>query len=310
MSRFRTFRRSIEGWVGATALNGFRWYLRRLPPERVEQVGEGLGRWIHRLSKRYRNRALSNLAMAYPEMPAREREDLARRVFEHYGCVTADFLVADRRSVEELQASMTLEGEHHFAEAFAKGKGVIFVTGHFGNWERMSSLVSSRGYPVTVVARDTHNPRINALLHELRSENGTRVIPRGNAARPIIERLRQNEVVGILPDQNSDEVFIPFFGQPAGTVLGPGVIAERTGAAVLLAACVRTGPGQYRMTVEPINAEPGYEAKGEGMTVAIHAALERVIRRNPEQWLWFHDRWKSARQRGLLKLPDASEPPA
>jgi len=302
MSSSRNFRRSLEGQVGATVLTGFRRYLASLSPERVEDVGAQLGGLLYRVSRRHRERALTNLAMAYPELSSEPREDLARRVFAHYGRMTADFLVSDRRTLADVDVSLTVHGLENIERAREAGKGVLLVTGHYGNWERMSTWFAGHGYPLTVVARDTHNPRINALLQELRTHAGTEVIPRGNAARPIIERLRRNELVGILPDQNSDEVFVPFFGQPAGTVLGPAVIAERTGAAVLLGGCAWVGPLRYEATFSaPLEAVLGHSVKGEGMTIAIHAALEQMIRRHPEQWLWFHDRWKSARQRGLLK---------
>jgi KDO2-lipid IV(A) lauroyltransferase len=157
------------------------------------------------------------------------------------------------------------------------------------------------GYKLAVVARDTDDRGLNRMVNELRERWGTEVIARGDAVRPILTRLKRNEFVGILPDQNSTEIFIPFFGKPAGTVLGPGVISERTGAPVICCWCPRVGVGRYKFLIEPpLVSQPGYETRGEGMMRAINASLEGVVRRYPDQWLWFHDRWKSARRRGLL----------
>ncbi len=276
-------------------------YLIRKSPKRAEEVGERLGRAIFRLSKKHRQRALNNLRLAFPDMPETEREALAERVLKHFGRVTADFLVSSRRTQAQLDASMTVEGIENLEEALKQGKGVIMITGHFGNWERLSAWISTHGYKLSVISRDVSNNQLNRLVNELREGPGTTVIPRGDSARAIIERLRRNELIGILPDQNTDEIFIPFFGHPAGTVLGPGVLHERTGAPVVACWCPWTGPGKYRMIIEPaLVSEPGFATRGEGMMRSIHRSLEAIIREYPEQWLWFHDRWKSARQRGLL----------
>lgn len=294
-------RKRLEGRLSAWALTSAKRWFSRKTPEQAERIGARLGGWLFRLSAKHRERAMRNLRMAYPEMPEPERLALARKVFEHFGRVTADFLISSRRDLNDLEASMDVEGAENLDAALAQGKGALLITGHFGNWERMSAWVSHRGYKLSVITRDVRDPSLNAAVNALRSNAGTEVIPRGNAARPILEKLRKGEMVGILPDQNSDEVFVPFFGHPAGTVLGPGVIHERTGAPVVPCWCVWVGPGRYRMIVEePLVAESGFEVKGEGMIRAINASLERIVRQYPEQWLWFHDRWRSARRKGLL----------
>lgn len=293
-------RRRFASAAGAFALRRLQASLERKSPDEAEAAGRKWGRWIHRIAGRRRERCLANLEMIFPEMDKTTREDLCIKVFEHYGMVTADFLRARLRTREDILSTTHVEGKELLDAALAQGRGIILITGHFGNWERLSAWVGASGYPLSVVARDTADGGLNSLLAELRSTTGTKVIPRGNAARPIIEALRRNELVGILPDQNSDEVFIPFLGKPAGTVLGPGVIADRTQAPVMCMWCVRTGPNQYRMWIEPPLEPAEGTVKGEGMMRAIHASLERVIREYPEQWLWFHDRWRNARKVGLI----------
>jgi KDO2-lipid IV(A) lauroyltransferase len=296
-----SIRKRLERRLGSWALRRAQAWLLRKRPEDAERTGAFLGRLMYRVARTRRRRCLSNLELAMPELSAPERLAVGRRVFEHYGIVAADFLTGARRTPEEFDASMEVEGVEHLEEGLAAGRGVLIVTGHFGNWERIAVWLSTHGYPLSVVARDTGDPGLDGLVKSLRGGPGTRVIARGDAARPILERLRKNELIGILPDQNAQEIFVPFFGKPAGTVLGPGVIAERTGCAVVPTWCARTGPGRYRMFFEPpLLPEPGCQQRGEGMTRAINAALERVIRRYPDQWLWFHDRWRSARRQGLL----------
>lgn len=298
-------RRHIEGVLGAAAL---RWGIKLVSnktPDQAEAFGVKLGRLLHRVAKRRRVTCLNNLKLAFPDMPDEEREALAKRVFEHYGIVTADFLRASYRSDAEILDSIEVHGMENMQRALEQGRGALMITGHIGNWERAAAWVSLQGTQLTVVARAVRNPELNQLVNSLRTRQGSTVVERGQAARPVIEALRKNGVVAILPDQNTDPdidgIFVPFFGKPAGTVLGPGVIGERTGAPVIAVFCIRTGPNKYRIDVsEPLQALPGFETKGEGMIRAINLELERAIRQNPEQWLWFHDRWKSARQHGLL----------
>ena len=225
MSRRKKFVGRLVAWL----LKRIQSRLLKKPYLKALASGERMGRLVCRLSKRRRRTAVSNLMMAFPEMSEEEAAATTKRVFENFGRSSADFLIGLNRTLEELCETTTMEGFENFEAAHAKGKGVMLVTGHFGNWERCSTWLVKSGYKLSVVARDANDEGVNALVNELRKGPGTDVIPRGKAARPMIERLKRNEAIGIVPDQNADEIYIRFFGKPAGTVLGPGVIAERTG---------------------------------------------------------------------------------
>jgi len=294
-------RKKIEGKVGEFLLRRIQKSVMKKSPEGAEAYGMRLGQFLYRIGKSRVRRCLENLELAFPEMSGADREALSRRIFEHFGIVSADFLRGPVRSMEEFYATTEIVGAEHLDAALEKRKGVVMITGHFGNWDRCSTWAVDRGHTIHVVAREADTEGVNAFLMSVRTANGTNVIPRGAAARPMIEALRRNELVGIFPDQNSDEIYIPFFGKPAGTALGPGVIAERTGSPVVPIFCVRLGPCKYRIEVFPeLEAEAGYPVKGEGVMRAINANLEMVIRRHPEQWLWFHDRWRNAKKKGLI----------
>lgn len=273
---------------------------RRRSEARAERLGERLGLLLFKLDKKHRERTRKNLAMAFPEWPAERVESVAQGVFRHFGRVTADFMRTESRTNEQVIASIQAEGMEHFTRALEAGRGVVLVTGHFGNWERMAQYLTAVGLPVSVVARDANQEGVNDRVLKLREKAGVEVLSRGNAARMILSKLKKNTVVGILPDQNAGDIYVPFFGKPCGTVQGPAVLSERTGAAVIAAYCTWEACGRYRIRIgEPLVAEPGFEPI-EGMTRAINASLEAAIRRHPEQWLWMHDRWKSARKKGLL----------
>lgn len=251
-----------------------------------------------RLDKKHRNRTISNIALAFPELPPEKQQDMAREMFRHFGRVVADFLRSPMRDSAELKSCTAVEGAEHLAAALGQERGVLLISAHLGNFERMAEYISADGNRVSGIARDANESAITEKVNSLRAKYAD-VLSRGNAARETIKRLKANQLVAILPDQNADEAYIPFFGKPAGTVLGPAVLHLRTKAPILPCCHLRTGPGTYRhIYLEPIVAEDG--EKPEELMTRVNAAIEQMIRLAPEQYLWMHDRWKYARRRGLL----------
>lgn len=270
-------------------------------PAQVEKIGERYGALMWMFAGKRRQRTLDNLKLALPEIDAAQRERIARGVFLHFGRTSLDFLAGANRTKEEIEATTEIHGIEHMDRALAQGKGVLLITGHLGNWERASAWLSLSGYPVNVIARDADDEGVNSIVNEIRRRPGTQVISRGQAARQVLLKLRANQIVGILPDQNASDIFLPFFGVPAGTALGPGVFQSRTQATIVPVACVYNSTNRYSMTFYPplLPIEPETTA-GEGVLRAINAWLEDRIRENPEQWLWMHDRWRNARRKGLI----------
>jgi KDO2-lipid IV(A) lauroyltransferase len=295
-----SLRKKLEKRAGFFAFSKLEKAFVKKDPLAAERAGAKLGMLVYRLSAKHRTTALTNLAMAFPEMPENERVALAQRCFRHFGRVFADFLRSSTRTAKEVIQSVPLVGLENLEDALKLGKGVIVISGHFGNWERAAHRVAAEGFPLSVVARDANDSDLNRSVMRIRAEQGISVLSRGQAARGIMTKLKQNELVAILPDQNSGDIFIPFFGKPAGTVTGPSAIAVKMGAPMVPMYCIRLGPGEYETRIYPaIKPIEGYEPV-EGITRAINAWLEAAIREHPEQWLWFHNRWKSARKAGLL----------
>lgn len=272
---------------------------------KVEARGERLGELLFRLDGKRRNRTYANLSLAFPEWSVGERSRVAKGVFRHFGLVAADFFRTPLRSAQELLDNVEVQGMENLYAAEKIGKGILVVTGHMGNWERFGHWATSVGRHLSVVARDANQSGIQDRVAKIREHTGIEVLSQGNSARQILTKLRQREMVALLPDQNANEVFVPFFGHPAGTVLGPAVLHQRTGAPLLPSYCVRTGVGKYRVIVLPAIDSENVVQDFPTVTTQLNAALESVIREFPEQWLWMHDRWKNARALGLLG-PDAS----
>lgn len=294
----KRIQRVLGRWGLRIAWGLFRW----LPMAWAIRLGAGVGLLGYALVGRYRRVAIANLQRAFPEWSPAQVRATAKRVFRNFGVALAEFLKAPSMTPAELEARVQIVGREHLDEAFRQGKGVLLITGHFGNWELMARYLCMLGYPISVIARDTEDPATTELVTMVRERSGYQVIPRGQAARPVLKRLRQNEAIGILPDQNAGDVFVEFFGQKAGSVAGPAVFHLRTGAPLVPLFSVRL-PGDYHRIeiLPPMQFEPTQDLKADTQRImqALHDVLEAYIRRYPDQWLWLHDRWKSARKRGL-----------
>jgi KDO2-lipid IV(A) lauroyltransferase len=269
------------------------------------RLGARLGDIGYRVAGRQRRRALANLRLAYGDaLSVPEREALVGQVFRHFGRGIIDFLRGPMLRPEDVSGMVTCEGWENVATALAAGKGVLMVTAHFGNWEILGRwLATVKHLPLTVVAREPESAAMGEYLRTMREGAGFKVLSKGASARDLLRALRRGEAICLLNDQNSGDVFAPFFGVPAGTVNGPATLALHSGAPLVPIYCVQTPDDTFHVVCLP----PVAVAKGTGdgeregrqdevarITGALNAVLEGVIRQHPDQWLWLHNRWKSA----------------
>jgi KDO2-lipid IV(A) lauroyltransferase len=279
--------------VGATGT------IQRLPRAKALRLGASFGRLACRVDKRRREYAQRNLRVAYGDsLTPVERDALMQRVFEHWGKSLIDFLRAPALSAAQRDALVTsVEGREGLDALRAEDQGFLLVTGHLGNFEFLGRWLADQGVPSTVIVREPTNPAFAAYVRKMRAYGGNEALNRGTSPRELLTRLRKGRVVTLGIDQNSSDAFIPFFGVPAGTVTGPAVLALRTGVKLLPSFCVREPDDTYRIVFgAPIaaTATGDRDADVARATAEASAALERVVRRYPDQWLWLHNRWKNA----------------
>ena len=178
--------------------------------------------------------------------------------------------------------------------ALARGKGVVFVSGHVGSWELLARRVALAGYPCQTIAKETTDPRTTALIERFRSSSQLRSIWRGRAgaAKAMLRALKAGQILGLLIDQDTDvqSVWVPFFGHLAKTPRAAADLALRTGAAVVMGFCRREADGRYRLSMEAL---PGEGLDALELTARMTARIEAAVRAAPEQWVWMHRRWKS-----------------
>ena len=199
--------------------------------------------------------------------------------------------------MKTLQVAKELSSEERARLAYAQGKGVLFITGHFGFWELQAMVHAVRVQPVTILARALDNPYLDQLLERIRERTGNTVVYRRETIRRVLRTLQAGQGVAVLIDQHimsRDAIYVDFFERPAATTSAVAALARRTGAPVVPVFALPLGGGRYRMVyehpVEPPRAD-STDAVRE-LTQRCTDVLEMYVRRHPDLWLWMHRRWR------------------
>jgi Kdo2-lipid IVA lauroyltransferase/acyltransferase len=243
---------------------------------------------------RLRRTALRNLELAYPEKSLAERRAIADEVFLSIARLIWVFARFPKFNRQNIHEAIRYDGLEHYLEAKKQGRGVLFATAHFGNWELSAFAHALMTEPMNIMIRPLDNPGIDRLVEDRRQLSGNRLIVKWDSARAVLRALHQNEAVGVLIDQNTspeEGVFVDFFGTPACANSAFAKIAAKTGAAVIPGFAIWSDEeGKYILKFYPpleISGDPAEDTR------RLHAVLESVIREHPGQWLWIHRRWKT-----------------
>jgi len=277
--------------------------LAAMPRGAVMAMGSLVGRLAWLVARKTRAQMRSTLSVAFPEKDPAERDAIARAALVRLAWLAAEVVTIrgyDARLEEYVSfAPGALE---KLRAALSQGRGLVYATGHIGNWELMARRVARTGIPSATIAKESGDPKITALIEEIRTEGGFETLWREDprTARAMIRCFKQNKLLGLLIDQDTrvQGVFVPFFGRPAFTPRAAGDLAVRFGAPVVVGWCRRRGPRRgdgHEVCVVDIpwdrNA-PDRDAEAVRVTAACTAAIEAAIRENPPEWVWMHERWK------------------
>ena len=269
-------------------------------------IAEWVGRFWFAVDRRHRNVAIGNLMMVYGDsMPVTEIRRLARRVFCSLSKMVFEIGWNLRMCDVRLRREIRFQGLQHIYEAEKRGKGVLVLTAHFGNWELLLRAIGLVGFPVSAVYRPFDFKPLDMFFRHLRRRGGSKLYPKKRAMRKIIKGLGNNEFIGILLDQSSKVttgVSVDFLGTPAGTSKGLALLAKSTGAPVIPAFLIRHEE-YYTVRFEPALHFVDTGDKDSDIienTRIYNRIIESVILEYPEQWFWVHRRWKNrpARRQG------------
>lgn len=271
-----------------------------LPRTSARAVGATIG-WVAWLGlPRLRRVGMRNLELAFPEKTVKECKRILRVLYRNLGWQLAEFCKMPRIALSQADRFIRCEGLENYLQARDRGKGVLVLTGHIGAWELSSFYHSLAGHPMSMVIRRLDNPLVDRFVNRIRCLHGNRVLHKDDFARGLIAAMRTGETVGVLMDTNMTPpqgAFVDFFGQSACTASGVARVAQRTGAAVVPGFMVwEPSEKQYVLHFLPPLAlvdTDDEERDTVSNTQIFTRALEDIIRRYPDQWLWVHRRWKT-----------------
>jgi len=281
-----------------------------IPRQWACRFGNFLGHLLFQADRKHRVIVLDNLTRAFgKEKNQHEIKLLAKQVFRNVFQIVFEIGWSLRLDKKQLMKYFTIEGRSYLQNAHEQGKGVLVLMAHFGNWELSSVVGAMLKYPLSVVYRPLDYKPLDRFFINIRTRFGGQVIPRKRSLRPILRSLGRGEMVGLLMDQNVDwyeGVFVDFMGHRACTNNGMALLALKTGAPVIPVFMVRKKTG----FVAKILPEVPFKRTGdktrdvEDNTQQYNNVIDSFLRQHPDQWFWFHQRWKTKPYQPWPREPD------
>lgn len=269
--------------------------VKRLPLRVARGIGSAIGRLASVFARRERRIAMANITRAFPDWSDAQKRRTLRAMFRHLGMSLFEILWLPNVDAAMRDRTTIVEGIQPLLDIIDRGGGVIVFTGHCGNWEWLAYSTALFGRPVSVLQRERNEAELNRFITDTRAGAGIRTIDRGSTAsgRELIYSIRRGGFLAFLIDQNirTESAKVPFFGAPALTPVGPAKLAIRTGASIVTGFIHRDEHGMQHIRF----ADPFTVARDEdpiALTARLTRDIEEHIRRHPDQWVWFHERWR------------------
>ena len=274
--------------------------VRVMPLKLAVGFGGFLGGMAYHLIGKSRAVTEENLRKAFPEKKEDEIRSIARDVFVNQGKNAFEVFYYPKLSTENIRALSVIRNEEGYSKARALGKGVIMASAHCASWEFLGAALSARGFVINVIAKRVYIESLNKMLLDLRNSKGLKIIFRSDSdsAKKMLRALRSGETLAMLIDQDTDVpgVFADFFSRPAWTPSGLAAIALKTGAAVIVALDTRLPDDTHEVSITgplELSVSGDKDRDVRENTQMITGLIEDHIRRNPSQWVWMHERWKT-----------------
>ncbi|MDO9265429.1 MAG: lysophospholipid acyltransferase family protein [Desulfosalsimonadaceae bacterium] len=290
----KSFKNTIQYYAALSVIT----ILRRLPRRVGIAAARGLAAILYCLLRKQRNNTINHLTSAFGnEKTDKEIRHIARSVFRHFLTAGVDAARIPIFIKEGMDRYIRADNMHYFEDAYAGGKGMILLTAHFGNWELLGAWLTWKGYPLRAVGSPLSNPLLDQLITDTRNQAGYINIARGTETREIIRTLKQGCPLGILMDQDTrvKGVFVDFFGRKANTPVGPVLLARRFNIPIIPAFMHLEPDLTYHVEcLPPIKPSAAGDPKRDLLADVQQCSdvYERIIREHPEQWAWFHRRWR------------------
>lgn len=270
----------------------------RCPLPVLSALGDCAGSMLPLLDRRHRMLVRKRIQRVFGDQyPA---EELTDRFYRHLGRLVFELPFVYRINSANVRDFFDTAAVERFRAELKKGKGLIILTGHLGNWELTGASVSACSIPVHAVAKKQKPAFFHRLLTRIRQRSGQRIIEKQGAFRKMVRLLRDNQAVALLMDHDVRKkgIFVPFLGIEASTLPTAAYLALLSGAPIMVACAFRTRNCRFRMHISgPLKWDAGINSDRD---VAIQRIVRKIndhlgdfIRKQPDQWLWLQNRWKS-----------------
>ncbi len=298
-------RKRIKRFIRYLVVRAAAWVVGWMPLRLARGLGRGFGALVFRLAGGERRKALASLALAFPDKDPAWRAAVVRGSFRHLGECAFE-LCGYRRIDGDIEGYVRVPDADRSVldRAVGRGRGVVFVSGHVGNFELLARRFALAGYACATIAKAPTDDRTRRMVERFRSSGNLTTLWRGDpgAGKSMLRQLRRGGILGMLIDQDTDVqgVFVDFFGVPAFTPRAAADLALHTGAGVIVSFVHRRPDGGHLVSVREMAVQPtgDHERDAWALTGDLTRAIEAEIRAAPHEWVWMHQRWKTRPRAG------------
>ncbi len=279
-------------------LGSIKTFIVDIPKKYIVKAGNILGGLAYLLDARHRRIARRNLRFAYPEWPLDKINRISRKTFQNMGITLLEICQMTCFSKEDILQKVRIKGKENLLNTIKSHRGIIMISAHIGNWEMCSLFLSCYMQKSVVVVAQNQPDIIERIIHKLRTSTGNTIISKKGAMIKLVRTLRKGKMTGLLIDQGTSRregVDVTFFGHKTNATYAASLLAARYNCPVLPVYCIRESDAKLTVVVEPIlrlHKTDDVRADLQTNTQIMTDSVEKAIRLYPEQWLWFHKRWK------------------
>jgi KDO2-lipid IV(A) lauroyltransferase len=293
------FKRTVlQNYIEYIFLNAFIFFIKLIKAEKkLKNIEKLLFFFMYYIFKIRKKHVLEMLELSFPDKTSHEIEIIAKEVYITFIDTILKFIFFDKNPHKKKDIKFIYKNEKTIEKYYSEGKGIIFMSAHFGNWEIMPLLFPKMKTSVVVASQS--NKFVNNMINNIRIKQGLKIINKDkNIIKNVIECLRNNEIVIFLADQDAgcNGIFVPFFKRLSSTPKGPAFFSLLTGSPIVIGFAIKNIK-KKSIDIEFIDVNikrTGNKVKDiESINIFYSKKLEDVVCKYPEQWFWFHKKWKT-----------------
>lgn len=262
------------------------------------KVGKLFGNIIYKLSKKRRLITLENLRNAFPDKDEIWINQICRKTYQNLGIVFTEIFWLRKASDAEILSLVEFKDKLLFQEVISRGRGLILLSAHFGNWELMA-LAGGLYFdvPFTIIVKPQSNKFLDKYLNEIRTSRNNKIIDMYHSAYDIIKLIKKKGNLALLADQSATsdkDIYVDFFGRKVATFDAPAQLALKFQMPIIMCFAIRQNDGTYFVDYFELDYSDLTDSpNGVAELTQRHAKiLEDMIRKYPDHWVWLHRRWK------------------